>query len=91
MPNRRTFFSLIGLLTMAIVTDTAYSKGGHKKHLKQKKMGTKLATCSEKHSAGLKKCANQEKCISDVEVRFKKCLKTGIWEGNKKTLELEMR
>ena len=91
MPNRRTFFSLMGLLTIAIVTDAAYSKGGHKKHLKQKKRGTKVTTCSEKHSEGLKKCANQEKCTSDVEVRFKKCLKTGTWEGNKKTLELEMR
>jgi hypothetical protein len=91
MPNRRTFLSLMGLFAIAVVADTAYSKGGHKKHLKEKKKGKKVTTCSEKHSEELKKCTNQEKCRSDVEVRFKKCVKTGIWEGNKKTLELEMR
>ena len=95
MPNRRTFLSLMGLLAIAVVTDSAYSKGGHRIYWKQKQKSKQTSTCSEKHSEALKKCAknkqSQDKCASDVEVLLKQCLNTGFWKGNKKILKLERR
>ena len=93
MKNRREFLSLMGLFAITFVSDRAIAKGDRKK-----KKGSDATTCSEKRNEVLKKkCSkdkqskNQEQCKSNVQIHFEKCLKTGAWEGRKKTIQLEKR
>ena len=96
MQNRREFLTFFSLLAVACVSEHALAKGGKGyKMLKKKKEKT---TCSGKLKQVVKKkCSKPEagqtpaQCKTDAEVRYRKCLQSGVWLGENKTIQLEKR